>query len=520
VEERLHPEQRARVEIDRMLAEAGWVVQDYRAIDLTAGRGIAAREVPTKTGPVDYLLFGDGKALGTIEAKKQGETLRGVEWQTERYTQGFSELVKERPIPHWEPLPLAFHYQSTGAETLFTNLRDPIARPRDVFHFHRPGTLVAWAQEEFSLLARLRRMPALDPDGLRDVQTRAIEGLEESLRNVLLRHRPRSISLLSQPGGFEGFGQPEVTLELHDLASEQGEDPAARRRVELDAALAASRLEPPKSQNAITEIADFGGVEPEVLKGLVRVVEPRANPVVASVRPSLGPTDDRGGKGDLGVHIREQLLDLTASECVESPPHYLDVLPRHRPRSISLLPQPGGFEGFSLALKVLDANDFAVAECVGARTAGDHLDTSRAAGEDPLRDHDLILPDADELLWFEPITRPRLPKEGQILAKPIATAINGPVEDRIRIVHLDGGIEEIIEALVIGICENQVLPLLVDPPHDLHVLLRHRPRSISRIRVRRRRFCAAHWASEPERRPKKTDRPTPAARRLRGPRHG
>ena len=101
------------------------------------------REVPTKTGPVDYLLFGDGKALGTIEAKKEGETLRGVEWQTERYTQGFSELVEERPIPHWEPLPLPFHYQSTGAETLFTNLRDPIARPRDVFHFHRPETLIA-----------------------------------------------------------------------------------------------------------------------------------------------------------------------------------------------------------------------------------------------------------------------------------------------------------------------------------------------------------------------------------------
>src|SRR6266550_8004079 len=100
--------------------------------------------------------------------------------------------------------------------------------------------------------------------------------------------------------------------------------------------------------------------------------------------------------------------------------------PRHR-----LLPQPGGFKGFGLALKVLDANDFAVAECVGARTAGDHLDTSRAAGEDPLRDHDLILPDADELLWFEPKARPRLSKEGQIVAKPIATAINGPVEDRI-----------------------------------------------------------------------------------------
>ncbi len=180
-----------------MLAEAGWIVQDYRGIDLTAGRGIAVREVPTKTGPVDYLLFGDGKALGTIEAKKEGETLRGVEWQTERYTEGFSELVKERPIPHWEPLPLPFHYQSTGAETLFTNLRDPIARPRDAFHFHRPETLIGWAQEEFSLLTRLRRMPALDLDGLRDVQITAIEGLEDSLRNA----KPKALVNMTMGSG-------------------------------------------------------------------------------------------------------------------------------------------------------------------------------------------------------------------------------------------------------------------------------------------------------------------------------
>jgi type I restriction enzyme, R subunit len=197
VEERLHPEQRARVEIDRMLTAAGWIVQDYRDIELTAGRGIAVREVPTKTGPVDYLLFGDGKALGTIEAKKEGETLRGVEWQTERYTQGFSELVKERPIAHWEPLPLPFHYQSTGAETLFTNLRDPIARPRDVFHFHRSETLIGWVQEEFSLLGRLRRMPVLNPEGLRDVQIRAIDGLEESLRNA----KPKALVNMTMGSG-------------------------------------------------------------------------------------------------------------------------------------------------------------------------------------------------------------------------------------------------------------------------------------------------------------------------------
>ncbi len=74
----LTPEQQARVEIDRKLAAAGWVVQDFKEIELSAARGVAVREFPTATGPADYLLYGDRKALGTIEAKKDGTPLLGV----------------------------------------------------------------------------------------------------------------------------------------------------------------------------------------------------------------------------------------------------------------------------------------------------------------------------------------------------------------------------------------------------------------------------------------------------------
>lgn len=40
------PEQKARQQIDAMLVASGWVVQDYKAVDFSAGRGIALREVP------------------------------------------------------------------------------------------------------------------------------------------------------------------------------------------------------------------------------------------------------------------------------------------------------------------------------------------------------------------------------------------------------------------------------------------------------------------------------------------
>lgn len=47
---KLKPEQAARVTIDSMLEAAGWVVRDYREIDLSVARGLAVREVPAKTG--------------------------------------------------------------------------------------------------------------------------------------------------------------------------------------------------------------------------------------------------------------------------------------------------------------------------------------------------------------------------------------------------------------------------------------------------------------------------------------
>ncbi|CAM3111479.1 hypothetical protein [Rariglobus hedericola] len=71
----LTPEALARQQIDAQLVAAGWIIQDYKAVDFSAGRGIALREVPLKTGPCDYLLLVDRHAVGVIEAKKEGTTL-------------------------------------------------------------------------------------------------------------------------------------------------------------------------------------------------------------------------------------------------------------------------------------------------------------------------------------------------------------------------------------------------------------------------------------------------------------
>jgi len=101
------PEQRARQNIDKLLQAAGWVVQDRRDLNLGAGLGVAVREFPLSTGPADYLLFIERKAIGVVEAKPEGVTLSGVEAQSARYSIGLGAT----PL-HWHS-PLPFLYETT-----------------------------------------------------------------------------------------------------------------------------------------------------------------------------------------------------------------------------------------------------------------------------------------------------------------------------------------------------------------------------------------------------------------------
>ena len=175
----LTPEQRARQQIDTQLTACGWVVQDYKSVDFSAGRGIALREVPLTTGPCDYLLLVDRKALSVIEAKKEGTTLSTVADQSARYANSLPDFLAAGLTGT-----LPFLYESTGVETFFRDERDPAPRSRRVFTFHRPETLADWAAEPDTLRARLKAMPVAHPlvtTGMRECQIEADIGLEQSL---------------------------------------------------------------------------------------------------------------------------------------------------------------------------------------------------------------------------------------------------------------------------------------------------------------------------------------------------
>lgn len=185
------PEQRARVTIDALLVAAGWKVQDRDDLDLGAGVGVAVREYPLPAGPCDYLLFIDRKAAGVIEAKPEGVTLTGVAEQAETYM-----AALPAGLASWAP-ELILDYESTGTETLFRDLRDPDARSRHVFAFHRPETLKASLESDTTLRARLRTLPPLETVGLRACQIEAIAGLETSLA----RNDPRALIQMATGAG-------------------------------------------------------------------------------------------------------------------------------------------------------------------------------------------------------------------------------------------------------------------------------------------------------------------------------
>ena len=203
------PEERARQIIDALLVQCGWLIQDYKQLDLSAGRGIAIREVRLKEGRCDYLLLIDRRPVGIIEAKKAGVTLSTVAYQSGQYAKNLPDFLRGPLTGH-----LPFLYESTGIETFFRDERDPHPRSRRVFAFHRPETLADWLGSAGdspagfgdspnpypTLRGRLAELPFKHPyDGknVRVCRVEAIAGLEKSFAEA----QPRALIQMATGAG-------------------------------------------------------------------------------------------------------------------------------------------------------------------------------------------------------------------------------------------------------------------------------------------------------------------------------
>ena len=169
------PEQKAREIIDKKLEQSGWVVQDMKQLNLFAGLGIAVREFPTSTGPVDYTLFVDGIPVGIIEAKKDdaGENITAVEGQSNRYVNSTFKWIKG-------DYRIRFVYEATGKLTRFTDYDDIKYRSRSIFTFHQPQELQRLMKQPDTIRNRMKQFPNFDTTGFRKCQITAISNLEKS----------------------------------------------------------------------------------------------------------------------------------------------------------------------------------------------------------------------------------------------------------------------------------------------------------------------------------------------------
>ncbi len=186
-----NPEQIARDKIDKMLINAGWIVQSKNEVDLGAGRGIALREYQAETKFADYVLFVDKNPVGIIEAKREdeGHKLIAAEDQAAEYAKAKLKYLDNEPLP--------FVFESTGIITRFRDTRDPKPRGRNIFWFYRPETLAEWLQKDKSLRSRLLDIPQLNETGLRCAQIKAINKLEQSFK----KNKPKALIQMATGAG-------------------------------------------------------------------------------------------------------------------------------------------------------------------------------------------------------------------------------------------------------------------------------------------------------------------------------
>jgi type I restriction enzyme R subunit len=341
------PEQRARLDIDRALESAGWVIQDRAAMNISAGPGVAVREFRMASGHgfADYLLFVQGKAVGALEAKPSGYRLINVELQADNYATGLPAGLN----PPVNPLP--FVYLSTGVETRFINGLDPDPKTRAISanlpHIHRPETLAEWVQAETldawvkrlhageggfytaaddarpsSFRARLQTLPPLEPDTLYTNQIEAVTKLEQSFK----RNSPRALIQMATGSGktiaaitaiyrLIKYGGARRVLFLVDRNNlgEQAEKEFQGYRA-------------PDVNRKFTELYNVQRLSSNTIMDSSRVVISTIQRVYSMLKgePDLDPTLEEGSQFETsGAAIREPLPVVYNAVY---PPEYFDVV--------------------------------------------------------------------------------------------------------------------------------------------------------------------------------------------------
>lgn len=163
--------------IDRELIESGWapvvpfeVNKDYQRASV--------EEYPTTSGPADYVLFNQGRAVGAVEGKKVAVGPQNVLQQAQRYSRDIQNTQF-----HFGEFKLPFIYSTNGIVLWFQDLRHPLNRSREVAAIHTPSAIEGLLIKNEGAAAKWLTEHPIDNPYLRPYQKEAIQKTEEAIFN-------------------------------------------------------------------------------------------------------------------------------------------------------------------------------------------------------------------------------------------------------------------------------------------------------------------------------------------------
>ena len=168
------PEEKARVKIDRLFAEAGWTVVNRDEYEPTMN-AVAVREALLKGNlEADYFLMINGKACGVLEAKR--EEIDVTSDMVSDQVATYAKMVPDYYQAWQNPLPLL--YKSNAKVVDFQDYRKSNVEWEEINRIHTPREIAIM----LDINDPFAGLPVLNKKGLRDCQFEAITELEKSFR--------------------------------------------------------------------------------------------------------------------------------------------------------------------------------------------------------------------------------------------------------------------------------------------------------------------------------------------------
>lgn len=168
------PEEKARVKIDRLFAEAGWTVVNRDEYEPTMN-AVAVREALLKGNlEADYFLMINGKACGVLEAKR--EEVDVASNMVSEQVATYAKMVPDYYQAWQNPLPLL--YKSNAKVVDFQDYRKSNVEWEEINRIHTPKEIV----DMLGIDDPFAGLPVLNSKGLRTCQFEAITELEKSFR--------------------------------------------------------------------------------------------------------------------------------------------------------------------------------------------------------------------------------------------------------------------------------------------------------------------------------------------------